>query len=298
MYTRSLAPEDEPALQALLMREPRHNLFHLSALREHGLAPAGQSQGRPWAIGVLGEGGELVGALVALRGTGCIFHEPDDDETLGQLAECVLDRGLGGSLSLLSGHATQIEPLIPLIGEAGLGHADRCYFRTLYPAELVMPGPVPGFGLPRLASDGDMDRLIDFYEVGFYSLAHLPSRAAWRNRLAEQLAFRTLFVMEDAEGCVASAALSSAEGGGTAMLGGVATLDRYRGLGLSALCVGALCDYLFLSGAQTVNLFYLHENAPAGRVYDKLGFRYDGEWLLVPLGLGASFGPLLGLRSR
>ena len=82
------------------------------------------------------------------------------------------------------------------------------------------------------------------------------------------------------------------------MLGGVATLECYRGIGLSALCVGALCDYLFKKGLKSVSLFYPKNNIPAGRVYDKLGFRYDGEWLLAPLGLGASFGPLLGMRPR
>jgi predicted GNAT family acetyltransferase len=138
-----------------------------------------------------------------------------------------------------------------------------------------------------------MERLIDFYETGFYSLAHLPTRAAWRNRLTEQLAFRTLFLVEDERGRVASAALSSAEGGGAAMLGGVATVAEYRGRGLSVLCVGALCEYLARKGLTTVALFYLKDNAPAGRVYDKLGFLQAGEWLLAPLGLGASLVPLL-----
>jgi len=138
-----------------------------------------------------------------------------------------------------------------------------------------------------------MERLVDFYETGFYTLAHLPTRAAWRNRLTEQLAFRTLFLVEDGGGRVVSAGLSGAEGGGAAMLGGVATLGEYRGRGLSALCVGALCAYLASKGFRTVSLFYLKDNAPAGRVYDKLGFEQAGEWLLVPLGLGASFVPLL-----
>src|SRR5206468_9533121 len=134
--------------------------------------------------------------------------------------------------------------------------------------------------------------------VGFYSLAHLPTRVAWRNRLTEQLALRTLFLIEDMTGAVASAALSSAEGGGAAMLGGVATLDRYRSRGLSALCVAALCEHLAQKGCESVSLFYLKDNTAAGRVYNKLGFRDAGEWLLVPLGLGAAFRPLLALSGR
>jgi RimJ/RimL family protein N-acetyltransferase len=298
MQTRPLTQADLPVLYRLLMREPEHNLFHLGGLREHGLASSiSAPQGRPWAVGAFRDS-TLSGVMMALRGTGGIYHSPGDDDTLGALASVVVDRASAGSLSLLSGHASQIEPLLPLAHEAGVGQGDRCWFRTLYPQHLVLPWHVDGFGAPRRATDADMERLIDFYEIGFYSLAHLPTREAWRNRLVEHLAFRTLFVIEDADGAVASAAMSSAEGGNGAMLGGVATREKYRGLGLSALCVGALCAHLFDGGAGQVSLFYLKDNTPAARVYDKLGFSHAGEWLLVPLGMGTSFGPLLGFRPR
>jgi predicted GNAT family acetyltransferase len=129
-----------------------------------------------------------------------------------------------------------------------------------------------------------MERLIDFYERGFYSLARLPSRAAWRARLTEQMRFRTLYFILDRHGRVASAAQSSAESAGGAMLGGVATLPEYEGRGLSTCCVAALCAHLFRKGMPGVSLFYLQGNTPAARVYDKLGFRDDGEWLLASLG--------------
>ena len=106
------------------------------------------------------------------------------------------------------------------------------------------------------------------------------------------MAFRTLYMVEDSDGKVISAAQSSAQGGGAAMLGGVATLDEYRGQGLSTLCVGALCSYLFDKGMETISLFYLKDNVSAARVYEKLGFRAAGEWLLVPMGLGILFGNL------
>ncbi len=280
------------------MCNPAHNLFPLGAMRERGLADsAATPQGLPWAYGAVREG-ELVGAVFAFRGTGGIYHTPADDETLRALAALAADRASAGSLSLLSGHASQIEPLLSLITEVGVGLTDSCHFRTLYPQNMARIGMLDGFLPPRPASPDDMEKLIDFYEIGFYSLANLPSRSAWHNRLSEQLAFRTLFVVENTQGEVVSSALSSAEGGSAAMLGGVATREPYRGKGLSALCVGALCSYLFDKGFASVSLFYLENNAPAGKVYDKLGFSYEGKWLLTPLGLSASFGPLLGLRAR
>lgn len=291
MHLRSLTPEDIPALRALLMREPHRNPFHLSALAEHGLPLLSPSSPRvaSWAMGAFREG-ELVGALAALRGTGGVYHTPGDEDVLRSLSAATVERATDGSLSLLSGHAAQLGPLLPLISGAGPGRADMCHYRTLYPTYLSVPPPVEGFSPPRFAAEGDMERLIDFYMVGFYSLAHLPSRTAWRNRLSEQLAHRSLFFIEDTEGRVVSAALSSAEGGGAAMLGGVATLLQCRGKGLSPLCVGALCQHLLGSrGMRSVSLFYLQDNTQAGRVYEKLGFVEDGEWLLIPLGHAFGF---------
>lgn len=291
MNTRVLAPCDRPALEALLLRDPAHNLFHLSALAETGLE-APEEHGGSWAVGAFRENSsELVGALAALRGTGGIYHTPGDTETVEALASAVEARGKAGMLSLVSGHSSQLDPLLGVLHGVDEALVDRCYFFTLLPQDLAIP-PVDGQYAPRLGTEADIERLIDFYSVGFYSLARLPSRAAWRNRLAEQLAFRTLFLVEDG-GKVVSAALSSAEAGGCAMLGGVATLHDYRARGLSTFCVGALCARLFEQGIKQICLFYLKDNRSAGRVYDKLGFKPDGEWLLAPVGLGASFAPLL-----
>jgi len=291
MKSRPLSEDDRPALEALLARVPSHNVFHLSALKEFGLRLPGDTAGSMWAVGAF-ERGKLVAVLAVLRGTGGIFHSTGDRQALETLAEAVHDSVMRGRLALLSGHASQLDPLLPMIDPSTSGRRDRCWFRTLSSADLVMPAPDPTFTKPRLATDTDMERLIDFYERGFYSLARLPSRTAWRNRLSEQLAFRTLYFLEDQQGRVASAAQSSAEGGSAAMLGGVATLDEYRSRGLSTLCVSALCRHLFDAGIETVSLFYLKDNTPAGRVYEKLGFRPAGEWLLVPMGLGILFGSL------
>src|SRR5437868_6525231 len=110
MQTRPLTPNDLPALEALLMGEPEHNLFHLGGLREHGLSDSiSAPMGRPWAIGAF-RGHDLAGVVMAMRGTGGLCHSPGDSETLSALAEAAQDRVSAGSLSLLSGHASQLEP--------------------------------------------------------------------------------------------------------------------------------------------------------------------------------------------
>lgn len=265
------------------MQEPEYNLFQLSALIEHGLGDSSTTRGSPWAVGVF-RGEVLAGMVMSLRGTAGLYHTAGDSETMGVLSKLVLDRAASGDISLLSGHASQLDPLLPAVGQASLG-MDRCYFQTLSLGDLrLRSSEQQGVSAPRLATWDDMEKLIDFYMVGFYSLARLPSRSAWQTRLSEQLTYRTLFLMEDSTGRVISAAMTSAEGGNAAMLGGVATLMDYRGKGLSTICVGALCAYLFRTGTTSIALFYLQDNTPAGRVYDKLGFQNAGEWLLVPLG--------------
>src|SRR5438094_5529979 len=136
MQSRPLAADDRQALEALLMREPAHNLFHLSGLAEHGLGDASDPQGRPWAVGVF-RGETLSGPVMALRGTGGIFHVPGDDETLAALTEIVADKASAGTLSLLSGHASQIGPLLPLMNKVGVGFTDRCCFRVIDVVNLI-----------------------------------------------------------------------------------------------------------------------------------------------------------------
>src|SRR6476469_184835 len=210
MHTRPLTQDDLPELEALLNHEPTRNPFHLSNYVEYGLGAPVDSRPRPWAIGAYRDEA-LTGVVTAFRGTGGVYHTPGDTETVQALSEVVAQQAASGHLTLLSGHSTQIEPFLPSVGGLGAGAYDRCYFRTLFPGDLQMADLVPGFDLPRLATNADMERLIDFYQVGFYSLAHLPTRAAWRSRLTEQMAFRSIYFIPDREGAVASAAMSSAE---------------------------------------------------------------------------------------
>jgi RimJ/RimL family protein N-acetyltransferase len=285
--SRALQNADIAALEQFLLADPQHNVFHLSVLAEVGLG------GSTWAVGVFLDG-SMVGAVVASRGTGGLYYSSPDEQVLDALANIIRERSLNGRLALLSGHSSLLDPVLPQVRSSIGGRMDRCDFCLL-----TAPAPAhisrstlrdPQWQAPRVAVDADMERLIDFYLPGFYSLARLPTRDAWRDRLSDQIAFRTLFLIEDSEGRVLSAALSSAEGGGAAMLGGVATLEEYRGMGLSTLCVGALCDDLFHRGTHSIGLFYLKDNTPAARVYARLGFKPAGEWLLVPMGLGIIFG--------
>ena len=73
------------------------------------------------------------------------------NEALDKLAESVRERVSRGALSLLSCHASQADPLLPLIAQTGIGRSDRCHFRTLYPVDLAMLTTAPA---ARFASGG------------------------------------------------------------------------------------------------------------------------------------------------
>src|SRR3954470_20256133 len=127
MQTRPLTPGDRPALEQLLLREPTHNQFHLSALAEYGFGNAPDPQGLPWAIGAF-RGVQLSGVFMDLRGTGVFYQVPEGQVRLEAMAEEGAARATKGKLSLLNGHASQIDPLLPLIEKVGVGQDDYCYF--------------------------------------------------------------------------------------------------------------------------------------------------------------------------
>jgi RimJ/RimL family protein N-acetyltransferase len=261
--TRLLAPDEAPQLEALLAGQMLAATYARSHLRAAGLRPGGV---RAW--GWPAHGG-LVAALVARDGISwAVWADPAAPPALAaRLA--LLDA------QLLSGPAGQVAPLLTGALGARLIGQDRCPFEVLTPGTF-QPTPGPA----RRATPADMERLIDFYSHRFYSLTYLPTRAAWQARLGEQLAHRTLFIVEHA-GRVVAAAQSSAETPDSAMLGGVATLPAYRNQGLSGICVSALCADLFARGRARVGLFYMPGNTPAARVYARLGFQPAGEWWLT-----------------
>ena len=263
--TRLLEADEAPRLEALLAGQALAATYARSHLRAAGLRPGGV---RAW--GWPAQGIPLA-ALVARDGISwAVWADPAAQAPLAaRLA--TLDA------QLLSGPAAQVAPLLTAPLRARLTGQDRCPFEVLTPGTFR-----PASGPARRATPADMERLIDFYSHGFYSLTYLPTRAAWQARLSEQLAHRTLFVVEHGERVVA-AAQSSAETPDSAMIGGVATLPAYRNQGLSGICVSALCAHLFAGGRRQIGLFYMPGNTAAAHVYARLGFQPAGEWWLTRL---------------
>ncbi len=268
--TRPLVSAEAPALDALLTTYGLAGVYARSHLRALGLWIGGVCA---WGWSPPGDDA-LAAALVVRDGIGwTVWRDPAAQGPLGARLAAL-------TLQLLSGPATLVAPLLAGVPPRRVEGQDRCPLRVLTPATF-QPAP----GASRAATPADMEAVIDFYSHGFYSLAYLPTRAAWQTRLSEQLAHRTLFVVEQA-GRVVAAAQSSAETPDSAMIGGVATLPAYRNRGLSGVCVSGLCAHLFAGGRRQIGLFYMPGNEPAARVYARLGFQPSGDWWLTRLGGG------------
>ena len=67
--------------------------------------------------------------------------------------------------------------------------------------------------------------------------------------------------------------------GRLAILGNIVTHPDYRGRGMSTACTAHIVGQLFESGIRIVALNVQRQNHSAVRVYEKLGFRYQGTFL-------------------
>lgn len=130
------------------------------------------------------------------------------------------------------------------------------------------------------AAPADLDKL--FY---FYSRSE-TMQARSRESLLHTIQHNKLFFLQKL-GKTVAAALTHCESDNAALIGGVYTPAIYRGKGYGYLCVHALLAALKDEGKTPV-LFYEKNNSAARKLYQKLGFRPYGEWMLIELSYQSS----------
>jgi ribosomal protein S18 acetylase RimI-like enzyme len=275
---RPLSATEQSALAGLLGQAPAANLFQLSRLHEYGLGSRRRDQ-PAFSVWGVQQDGQLIAEVSMFNGAVALYCA--DPAALPLLAAQVRQLRPEG----VSGIHAQVDSLLAALGPGACLSRDDCTFCWLdSPAHANIAVPNPTLPTPRRALLADIEPLIDFYQHGFYTLTHLPSRDLWRQRLLDQLLKRDTFIMVE-RGRVMAAAQRSAETADHAMLGGVATLPMQRGRGYAAAGVGALCAHLFDKGKRRVCLFYLATNQPAAHLYQRLGFTAGDQWVIARLGL-------------
>jgi N-acetylglutamate synthase-like GNAT family acetyltransferase len=132
----------------------------------------------------------------------------------------------------------------------------------------------------RRATPDDIPALTTLY-TGAAGFEHAPVDQVRQSMTERVYALRTY--VAEVSGRLVAGASTSAESSDAAMIGGVWTLPNERDHGYSTAVVAALCAELLGEG-RCPYLFYLESNAPAARVYKKIGFCDIGHWTVIYYG--------------
>lgn len=258
---RPLGEPDRTALRSLLSEAPQINLYPLGNLDTNGFD---QDFCEFWGDVI---DGRLRGMINRYMVGWTVYGEEDADwEGMGAIVDShasVAER--------LQDNPGGIASFLPYI---------HCYAPASLTEDSVMELPwgglqeqsAPDGFVVRRATLDDLVGLVPFFaDAGDMSRTPAGIERPLRDR-------RIWMALKGNE--VVSAALTNAETGDMAMIGGVYTSPAWRGKGLSQAVCSALCAELFASGRQPV--LYWHY-PPAGHVYAKLGFRPIGTWRSVRL---------------
>lgn len=259
-HIRQLNRDDTDELLNLLYRDPYHNVFMIGNLESMGLDHPALDY---W--GSLREG-QLVGALMRYRVFWNVYDAGGAD--LRGFA-WLMDRRR--DVQALHGHDELIARLAKLLRDYAVKEERHLHFCRL--AELK----------PVSASSHSVHRAIlaDLPALtAFYAKAEEMSRdeQAVRHCLEQCRIF-----VASAEGQIVSAALTNAETGELAIIGGVYTPPDYRNQGYASACMFAICQDLVADGKEAC-LFY--DDPVAEGIYRRLGFEKMGYWrqlLLTPI---------------
>lgn len=120
----------------------------------------------------------------------------------------------------------------------------------------------------------DLDKLYFFYQQ---SLNMKRTKVELKRNLAQD---KVIYLKK--LGKVASAALTHCETDEAGLIGGVYTPKMHRQKGYSKACMLELMHWLKREN-KTPCLFYEKNNTPAKNLYQKLGFKPIGDWVIIEL---------------
>lgn len=265
-------PGDEALLESFVVPRESEAAFLSARLREAGIPP--RSRAKKEALFVLrGPGGEGARGILLVRAPGSAYAildpaaRPSNDSAL---ARAVL--GMREPPHSLIGTEAAVAFMKALLGSAP--RAERAYIlMALRSAPSAVPPPA-GFAA-RLATEEDLDSLLplqEAYEKEEVLLeGDLFDPDACRSHLRSILRREIAYILEDGKGRAVAKANTNARGFGWDQIGGVFTRKEERGRGLAGVLCAALARDI-IAGGRNACLFVKRDNAPAIRVYEKLGF--------------------------
>jgi predicted GNAT family acetyltransferase len=278
---RSLAPGDEPGLDAFLRRHADSSMFLRSNVRAAGLA----YEGKPLqAEYVAACEGDMIVAVAAHCWNGMILVQCPDPAVLDAVVRSVV-QGSKRAVSGISGPAEQVEAAARALGTAGR-RAHKSGDEELFAldlGDLVVPPPLAtGQWKSRRANAAELD-LLTAWRVGFQREAlHRDESPELQANAREEIELMHRegldWVLEDG-GRVVAYSTFNARLPDAVQVGGVWTPPEWRGRGYGrAVVAGSLLD----ARAQGVSRGILFAERPdAKRAYIGIGFRPVGRYGLI-----------------
>lgn len=271
---RLLGPADLPAVHRVLAKDPVTHVFVDSRVRLTGLDPRWLG-GEVWGYD---EGGELVSLCHAAANLAPVASH---DAALRAFAAQALTKAR--TCGSIVGRHDEVMALWRLL-ERTWGPArsvrPRQPFLTLTEQPLVEPSPAV-----RAARPDELDTLYPAC-VAMYTeeLGVSPELAggetAYRARIAQLITRKHAFVhIEDGE--VVFKAELGAVTPYAAQLQSVWVNPRWRGQGLAAAGVAAVCSVALRFIAPVVCLYVNEHNEPARRTYDRVGFSESARFATI-----------------
>ncbi len=265
-YTRRLHEVHYAALRQLLAAEPGFTVFLTSNLERFGLDDPfihfwGTFQDH-----------QLVSTLMMVGQRAGIYT------TTPSTLRPLLDIALQQQMNFIMGPREIIRSALQHLRQLPITRREAHFLARLSSERFQAHPTAPASpAIIRRATPDDIQALTTLYTgaAGFERASTEQVRQAMIERV---YALRSY--VAQVRGRLVAAASTSAETYNSAMIGGVWTLPAERDHGYSTAVVAALCAELLAEG-RCPYLFYLEDNAPAARVYQKIGFQDIGHWTVV-----------------
>lgn len=248
-------------LQEYLLRDRPMNMMFLHELERFGFDSGSQEI---WLMRQ--EGRRICGAIKRLFQHVSVYAQ----ETAGTLEELGMFLAFLGPKSI-SGPLDILMRLELICEDYRL---NPVMIMRLANPDMLIPGDSPPS--PEIASASDAEDLACIIQsvTEFAQFYHGAAEIAMGMR-SRILSGQTRHMMMRVDGKPVSQANTTSEMPDAAVIGGIATLPAYRGLGYASQVISRLCMDL-LSEGKTPYLFF--ENEKAGALYRRLGFVETGHY--------------------
>ncbi|WP_449622931.1 GNAT family N-acetyltransferase [Robertmurraya sp. Marseille-Q9965] len=256
---RRLTSDDHEYCFELVNSQPAENLFIIGDIEAYGYDKDFQ---KVW--GDFNADGDLIAVLLKYENNYIPFATGDfDAKGFAEIMDADPDFYLMSGLKDITG---KIEPYVkrPLVRKRQTYYA-KCTNLSAHDVDV---------SFVRQAFPDDAETLVELLN-SIPEFSDSTITVERKRRGLEDGTSRTFFVEED--GKMVSTASTGAENSTSAMVVGVATLEKYKKKGYASACMLKLCEVLLNEGKELC-LFY--DNPSAGAIYKRIGFQDIGFWMM------------------